>query len=236
MNRIIAIFAVFIALTGCEKEKMDCPGETEKTFDHIGFNAVKAGETFGLSIIKGDHYSVKAQGCATDLGDLDISVDGGGALNIQYKRFRHGRYRVKFDIVTPNFHRLILEGAANANVAGFDNEQGTLTAILSGTAEATVTGATQNTAVELHGTSKLNVTGVTATLKGNVYEASRLFSFEAAADEVDVNTNGTAQARVHPVSKLYALATSASKILYKGHPAVTDLRTEGAGKIERSPE
>lgn len=231
MKKMILLSALVLALASCEKEKRECPGATEKTFALSGFHRIDAGETFALTITKGNDFSVKASGCADDLADLDLSVSPTGTLALKYKQYKKDRYRVDFAITLPEFGILKLSGASRATINGFAGQPNLITSVLSGDAECTVNGTAVNAQISLSGTSVLHITGNTESLYGNVSENARLNSYGTSATEVDISVSGTGKAYVKPVERLFAEASGESRIYYKGNPPVTHFETSGNGRI-----
>jgi Putative auto-transporter adhesin, head GIN domain len=233
MKKWILFTAIAFAISSCEKEKRECPGAAEKTFDLAGFHLVKAGETFNLAITKGNGYSVKAKGCADDLADLELSVAPSGELDIKYKRYKQDRYRVDFTISVPEFGILLLQGASKATINGFDGRATIITSVLSGNAECTINGTPLATHIDLSGTSVLHLTGNTDNLYGNMSGNSQLNSYGVSATEVDISVSGTSKAFVKPVERFFAEASGESRVYYKGNPPTTHFVTSGNGRIIR---
>ena len=96
MKNLILIFSIALLFASCEKEKQECPGATEKTFAITGFTKVNAGDAHHVTISKGSEFSIKANGCASDLNDLELTLQSNHILNIKYKNSRNDRYRVDF--------------------------------------------------------------------------------------------------------------------------------------------
>ena len=101
MKNWILISALALLLASCDKEKQECPGSTEKTFAITGFTKIKAGDAHHVTVTKGNEFSIKANGCTSDLNDLELSLDANHILDIKYKNHKSNRYRVDFTITMP---------------------------------------------------------------------------------------------------------------------------------------
>ncbi|MBL7740659.1 MAG: DUF2807 domain-containing protein [Chitinophagaceae bacterium] len=231
MKKYLLIAALVISLASCEKEKKECPGAIEQTLAFTDFTRIRTGETFGLTISKGNDFSVKARGCADDLADLDITITTAGLLDIKYKNYKKNRYRVDLTITLPSLLSLDLSGGAKATISGFAGQHNVIRNVLSGDAECTVSGTAINAQIDLSGTSILHLTGDTESLYGNLSGNSKLNSYTTTATEVDISVSGTAKAYVQPVERFFAEASGESRVYYRGNPPVTNLVTSGNGRI-----
>lgn len=234
MKNWIVAAALAIALFGsCEKEHKECPGPSEKNFAITGFAKIKAAETFHLKITRGNDFSIKADGCETDLNDLSLSIANGGLLEIKYRNDKRHRYQVNFTITMPDLVTTLLSGVAKAEVSGFENQDIVTRAYLSGASELIMDGAPAYVQIDISGASKLTISGTTESLKGMISGAGMLQAYGMPATEVDIATSGTAKAYVLPLQAIIADASGASNIYYKGDPLTKDLSTSGAAKITK---
>ena len=231
MKKWILYSATAILLAACEKEKKECPGAIEQEFTLTDFSRIKAGGTFSVTIDKGNNYNIKARGCADDIADLDLAVSNSGWLDINYKKFKSGRYRVDLFITVPQLASIDLSGAAQASIIGFGGQPTVIRNILSGASVCTMNGTAINANIELSGSSVLHLSGNTESLYGNITGNANLNSFNTEATEVDINVSGAAKAYVQPVQRFFAEASGDSRIYYKGNPPATNLVTNGNGRI-----
>jgi hypothetical protein len=174
MKNLILIFCVALLFASCDKEKQDCPGATEKTFAITGFTKVNAGDAHHITISKGSEFSIKANGCSSDLNDLEISLQSNHILNIKYKNFKNDRYRVDFTITMPLLVSANLAGASKGNISGFGGQNTVIRTVLSGASECTVSGTGINASFDISGASKLYLSGNTESLYGTISGASEL--------------------------------------------------------------
>ncbi|MEP7376148.1 MAG: head GIN domain-containing protein [Chitinophagaceae bacterium] len=231
MKNWILLSILSLLFASCDKEKQECPGSSEKTFATTGFTKVNAGDAHHLTINKGNEFSIKARGCASDLNDLELTIDANHILNIHYRSYKQNRYRVDFTITMPQLIAVNLSGAAKGTINGFGGQNSVIRTVLSGASECTVSGTGINAAVEISGASKLVLSGNTESLYGNISGASRLEAYDVTATEVDISVSGSSKAYVRPLQVFFAEATGSSHIYYKGNPATKHFETSGNGKI-----
>jgi Putative auto-transporter adhesin, head GIN domain len=231
-NRVLS-FALTLLLASCEKEKQECPGLSEKTFANTGFARINAGDAHHVTVFKGTEFSIKANGCTSDLNDLELTVDANHILDIRYKNHRKNRYRVDFTITMPLLVTVNLSGAAKGTINGFGGQNSVIRTVLSGASECTVSGTGINASLNLSGASKLVISGNTESLYGSVSGASQLEAYDVAATEVDIDVSGSSKAYVRPLEVFFAAASGNSRIYYKGNPPTKHFETSGNGKIIR---
>ena len=234
IKTILLCSIVAVAALSCNKDK-ECPSSTEQSFALENFSRIAAGENFQVTIRKGTTYSVKASGCSRDLSELELSIGNGQLLEAKYSRYRSSRYRVYLDITLPVLSSVQLSGASRATDNGFADQPSSIRAALSGVAECTLNGTGINTYLDLSGESKLNVSGNTESLSGNMSGASQLNSYGLTSNEVDLTTSGLSKAYVAPLNALYASASGDSRVYYKGNPPLTSIQMSGTAKVIRQP-
>lgn len=231
MKNLIVLLSVAVLLVSCDKEKRECPGATEKSFNLSGFSKIKLGDANTISVTKGDVFSIKATGCTSDLDDLDLTVDANHFLDIKFRNYRSERYRVDFVVTLPTLVSLQLSGASKGTIGGFAGQNSVIRNILSGASECRMTGTAANASFDISGASKLVLAGTTASLYGTISGASRLEAYEVNATEVDIAVSGSSKAYVRPLDAIYADASGASTIYYKGNPTTKHFQTSGSSRI-----
>lgn len=231
MKKLIFCTTLALVVFSCSKEKQECPGSIEKDFALTGFTKVNLGDANTVTVTKGNDFSIKAKGCADDLSDLDLSTEPGQILDIQFRNYKKNRNRVDFIITMPLFVSVHLSGAAKGNISGFQGQSTVIRTILSGASECILDGTGINLAVEISGASKLTASGATESLYGNISGASSLEAYGVTATEVDITVSGSSKARVTPINSIFAEASGASIVYYKGDPASKHFETSGNGKI-----
>jgi hypothetical protein len=231
MKNFILLFTLVLLFAACNKEKQECPGSSEKTFNITGFNKIHLGDANTISIVKGNEFSIKANGCTSDLNDLDLTLDTGNILDIKYKTIRKDRYRVDFTVTMPLLVSLNLSGAAKGNISGFAEQNTVMRTVLSGASECIVNGTTINASLDVSGASKLILSGNTESLYGTISGASRVEAYNVNATEVDISVSGSSKAYVKPLQVFFAEASGSSLVYYKGNPATKHFVTSGNSRI-----
>ncbi len=225
------LLGISLTIAACNKEKRECPGAIEKSYDLTGFHRISIGDANTVTVTKGTDFSIRAKGCADDLADLDMKVTANAALEIKFRNQRNNRNRVDFIITMPLLTNLHLSGASKGDVNGFQGQNSVIRTVLSGASECRLDGLGVNLAVEISGASKLIAIGATENLYGSISGASSLDSYGVTADEVDIMVSGSSKAWVKPVNSFFADASGDSRIYYKGNPTVKHFETSGNGRI-----
>jgi hypothetical protein len=231
MKKIILLAGLISLLISCSKEKRECPGSTQKTYDLTGFTKVKIGDANNVTIRKGTGFSIVAKGCATDLADLDLTILPGQILEAKFKNSRNDRYRVDFTITLPTLVAIHLSGAAKGEVSGFQDQNTVIRTQLSGASECKLDGTGINLQFDLSGASTLTASGNTLNLYGSVSGASTLSAYGVEADEVDIIVSGASKAWVAPVNSFFVEASGASRVYYKGDPVTKHFETSGNAQV-----
>ena len=231
MYRLFLIAILAIGMFSCEKEIVNCPNTTEKTFDQTGFTKITAGEAFQVTVKQGATFNIKAKGCINDLNDLDVSIQNGGFLDVRYARYKNNRYRVDLEITMPTLSQITLGGTAKGKVTGFGQQTLNMRAVLGGTATCIIEDLPPLVKAELGGTSELFLHGTTGDLIANVGGASKLHAYTATFSDIDVYTDGTAKAYIQATQSLVALAGGDSRIYYKGNPGSVNIEKTGTAQV-----
>ncbi|SHG01957.1 Putative auto-transporter adhesin, head GIN domain [Cnuella takakiae] len=226
-----ALLGATLLLGACEKEK-PCDGNTTRTYTETGFSRIVAGSAIHLNITKGQTFSISAQGCNRDIDDLRLQMKPGNTLEFDFERNRIQRDVVEIDITLPQLSSVVLSGAAEGEIKGFENNAANLRMVLSGGSKARVEGTSIQTQFDLSGASRLWIKGQTNNLFGTLSGGSELQAAETTAIEVDISASGGAQATVHVSDMLFAEATRGARIRYKGNPGTKEIVTSGGGQVE----
>jgi Cyanate permease len=88
-------------------------------------------------------------------------------------------------------------------------------------------------AINLTGASRADVHGLTDELRAEINGASKLDADDLWVKNMRINVSGASKAEVNVTDSLWAQANGASKIEYKGNPAVQQSISLGASKIKR---
>lgn len=227
----IFVVSVFFAFASCQKDLRPDSPVIEKDINLTDFSRVYALDKFKVTIVKGNSFSVKAKGQANDVNDIEFKIVTPDILNIQYLNHKNNRATVTITITMPDLLSVVLSGAANGTVSGFQGANHVIRTTLSGASKCTVDGTGINAQVEASGASELTISGATANLYGSISGASKLSAYNLVADEVDIDVSGASHAWVKVQNSLFATASGASKIYYKGNPGQKVIDATGGSQV-----
>ena len=140
----------------------------------------------------------------------------------------------KFTIATPYLRKIIVQGAGK--IETLDNHMLQLESLnldLSGAAEADLSLNVKNLTVDAKGASKIDLAGTTDNLHVTIAGAGDLEAEDLIAQVVHINCAGASKAEVHAIRELWAQASGASKITYKGNPTIKQKLAVGGSLIIR---
>lgn len=230
MRTIILGLLLAVAFGACKKERKR-GDDVEKVFPLTNFKGIKGGDLFAFNVRQGAGFSIRAKGCDVDVNDLQLSVDNGSTLVVNFSRQRDSRETVHLDITLPLLQRMVMDGVATGNLNGFDRQSANLHMILNGTAKCKVTGLAPLLKADLFGASKLTVMGTATDLIATASGAAELDAYAAAFSDADVYASGTAKLRFVVQRSLFAKASGDSRVYYKGRPASVNVEQSGNGKV-----
>jgi len=87
--------------------------------------------------------------------------------------------------------------------------------------------------ISISGASSVDITGNVPTLKAEITGASKLDAEELIVSDLHLNVSGASKAEVNVTKQLWAQASGASKIRYKGNPEVQQSLCIGASSIKK---
>jgi hypothetical protein len=202
----------------------------EREITLSNFNKIAAGEKFNVVITRGNAINVKVKGPTDTVNDIEWNV-ANSILNITFTHYSSSHARVDVYITLPELVQLNLSGAASGTINGFQGVNHVIRTVISGAAQCMVIGTGLNTQVDISGAAELTLSGTTSSLYGNISGSGRLHASELAADEVDIATSGSAQARVKVVNSLFVDASGTSTVYYLGNPNIKHVVTSGTGRV-----
>ena len=139
-------------------------------------------------------------------GAMDVDILQGDTLAISVNDSMLVNYRVQDSILT----------ITGTNINGYRH--------------ATIT-VRELTALNISGASSVDLRGEYDELQVAVSGASKLDAEKAAVKSLHINCLGASKAEVNATKELWAQASGASKITYKGHPTVKRNMAVGGSKI-----
>jgi hypothetical protein len=160
------------------------------------FSSVSVEGIFKAEVTSGKDFSVTVEADDNLLPLIETEVRGDTLRIYTESRLRSPR-PIMIRVTAPNIAEVEASGAADVNVSGINNERLSLS---------------------LSGASKMNAAGDTGQFFAEISGASSLMAFDLSARSARVRTSGASRSRVNAAEKLFADASGASTILYKGSP------------------
>lgn len=229
-SKLLWMAVLLLFITACNKNKIKCTGDSEKDHTVANFNKVTVSDNFNVYITKGTSFAMKAKGCTENINDLKVAVES-NILKIQYKSSKMHEEGLDIFITMPELAKLDASGAAKATINGMAGQIPAMQIVLSGASEGTVNGSATEMLFNLSGASKLEIIGTANVLTGDLSGASLLKSYGLVSKQTDINASGASEAYVTAQDKLYAEASGASTIRYKGNPPVIYTNTTGSSRV-----
>lgn len=209
-------------------------GYDQKSYSFSGFDEVKLISLFDFEIIEGDDYSVALEGDEDELDEVYLEQIG-DELEIRYKNDwkwwrKKNIDRIKIYIEMPELEYLLVRGACEGEIKGFDTEDMSLE--IDGASEVLAEIYPEYLEVDLAGASELTLVGRAEDLEANIVGASQLYAYEFTVDDVDVRAIGASTANVYAKNELKANAVGASTIRYRGSAQVNS-STAGLSSVKK---
>jgi phage shock protein PspC (stress-responsive transcriptional regulator) len=199
-------------------------GYDSESYQFSDFDEVKLLSFFDFEIRKGNTYSVNLEGDEDDLRKVSLQQNG-DELEIEYRtnwkwwKDKNWKRKVKVFIVMPELDHLLVRGACEGDVTGFNNEEISLR--IEGASNVFADISPEYAYVDLTGASQLTLVGNAENLDADVIGASKLSGFSFDVEEADVNAVGASTIKVNVSKDLEADASGASTIRYRGNPIVS---------------
>ena len=205
-----------------------------QTYEFSSFDEVHLLSFFDFEIVQGEDYVVELEG-DDDLLDKISLVQRGDELvirsNYNWKWWRdEDGEQIKVFIKMPELDLLLVEGACEGEVRGFDNDE--ISFDLNGASEVWSDIRTEYTYAEIKGASELTLVGRSDNLEAEVVGASELKAYNFKVEDAEVTTIGGSSAKIYVTEVLEANAVGASTIRYRGNPSVSS-DSRGLSSIKR---
>jgi phage shock protein PspC (stress-responsive transcriptional regulator) len=207
---------------------LSCPQETEdeKISELRDFNEVEINGKFDVRIIHGDDYNVEVRGSDHEKSRYNIERKG-ETLMIDYNGKKEFDWNIKdlkieevsIIITTPNIKRIEATGIGSIKLDDFNVHE--LDIDLRGPVKLKGDIETFNLNIDLSGSAEADLSGRTNNLNAHVELASRLRAYNLEAQDAFVETSGASSAKVNVHNTLEMEEGIASKIDYRGNPQVT---------------
>lgn len=209
-------------------------GDDYKSYSFTDFDEVKLISLFDFEIIEGNNYSVQLEGDEDALDEVYLEQVG-DELEIRYKNDwkwwkNKDLKKIKIFIEMPELEYLLVRGACEGEVRGFDTEDMSFEIV--GASEVLADISPEYLDVDIAGASELTLTGRAESLEANVVGASELYAFDFIVEDADVNAIGASTIKVYAKNELKADAIGASTIRYRGSAQV-DSSSAGLSSVKK---
>jgi hypothetical protein len=242
------------AIAGCSDDDGGISGSgniVTRDFELSGFTSVRL-DLFSAEITQSDTYSVTVRVDDNILDLIDVDTAGETLVLTHSGAGFKGNVTLEATITMPTIESLELNGAASADLDGFDsldaieidlNGASDLTGVLtadrvqidvSGASKVTGEFAADRVEIDANGASRVTLEGSATSVTLNASGASKvdLADFTAATGEVELS--GASEATVNITDSIDRVnVRGASKLRYKGDPTLGDVSTAGASSVDQ---
>lgn len=204
--------------------------EDRKDFAVMDFDRIEMGSGFRIEVEQSSSFKVEARGDRRNLDDLEVLVNGNTLLaRFRNNANRHHATRIK--VKMPTLAGVNFSGGTNSEIEGFESDQ-QLDLYLSGGSICQLEAGYRKVNIVLSGASKLDMEGLGDEMKLDLSGASLLMAFEYPVRIADVKVSGASHGRVTVTDDLDAVASGASRLLYRGSPSVSS-DVSGASSVQK---
>ncbi|MBS1510265.1 MAG: DUF2807 domain-containing protein [Bacteroidetes bacterium] len=235
MKKILVSVVFFSAayFASAQKEVVNDPNAEVRTISG-SFDKIKVSGGIELFISQSDDEAVAVSASEDKYKENIKTVVSDNTLKIYYFngkmwdgiRNKHLRVYVSFK----NLQSIDASGACDVQVAGVINESG-LSITLSGASQFQGAVKLADLRLDLSGASDLTIKGIANTVKIESTGASDVKGYELAADVCNAKASGASDVHITVNKELYANASGASDILYKGEAVIKEVHSSGASNV-----
>lgn len=227
----VTFAAILLVATSCLHTEDPGPlQEDRRDFAVMDFDRLEMGSGFRIDVEQGSRFEVEAHGDQRNLNDLEVFVSG-NTLIARFKNNANRRHTTRIEIKMPSLAGVNFSGGTNSEIEGFESDQ-QLDLYLSGASLCEVEAGYKKLRIVLSGASKLDLEGLGDEMSADISGASELVAFEYPLRAASVNVSGASYGKVTVSDNLEAVATGASRLLYRGSPAVSS-DVSGASSVQR---
>ncbi|MBL7166986.1 MAG: DUF2807 domain-containing protein [Dehalococcoidales bacterium] len=200
------------------------------------FSEVTVGGAFEVDVQQSDSYSIVVE--ADWLTFQSIKVSRQGEMLSIGRRWHPlawipGSSRPKATITMPVLKGLAISGATRVTVSGFKSSED-FRMELSGASRITGDLGVGNARLVLSGASRADLSGSSGNLTADISGASRIEMGGFEVQDASLVMSGASRMTANVNSRLNAELSGASRLHYKGEPAMGDIRTSGASRLDKT--
>jgi phage shock protein PspC (stress-responsive transcriptional regulator) len=205
------------------------PLEASKSFALEGFDVVDiSGKQILVEVKQGETFSVKAEANSNeDFQNLEI-IKSDEDLVIRQKNDPDDVINVY--ITMPKIERITVGGNTKAIFKGFDDESSLLLRASGMSLLKMSSLRAKDLELDLSGKAQISLLGETQNLKGDLSGESMLDAYDLDNKNAKIDASGMSVAKINTKERLEATVGSNSRVLYKRKPQ--DVIKKGEGKLE----
>lgn len=218
------------AIQTIEKQK-----ET-RTYNVVNFNKVKVDHSENVKILRGNNFSVTAEGTSVDLDRVSFDVTSEGALNVDTDGQGFNicliciHRTVTVTVTMPSLTSLDIAHAGHASLTGFTDDQLEINARNAAVVEGRIN--TKNLKLDINNAARIELSGIASRVDANLSNASQFFGEDLLIEDLDIKALNASRAHVNVSKHIEGQALNSSQIIYSG-TATTNIKTLNAAKVNK---
>jgi phage shock protein PspC (stress-responsive transcriptional regulator) len=192
------------------------------------FDALDVSDFFKIDIVQNDEFEVIVKSEHDVLDRVNLSMENNSLklrMDASYQDWMKKMERVVVYISMPELSSVIISGASEARISGFDESD--LYVELSGAAFADMDVNVQDLQIHMDGATKMELSGNGNDLRLKATGASSFKGFEYTVRNGSVESAGVATVRINAVEELELEMSGASHVRYMGSPRTITNRSRG---------
>ncbi|UOR06285.1 DUF2807 domain-containing protein [Hymenobacter aerilatus] len=198
-------------------------GDGRRTYSFNDFRTIQANGAYRVLVRQGSEFKVEAAGEDRDLRDLQISTNGNELLIRHHERgfwsnWKGNRNPVLVRVTMPAIDKLELNGACQADVAGF-NEARNLNVEQNGACAATLAVNATRLSLDLSGACQTTLRGQANDLVVDGSGACQVDALGLTARTANFDLSGASNAKARVQESLKVDLSGASEVKYAGNPS-----------------
>ncbi|MCB2377366.1 PspC domain-containing protein [Hymenobacter sp. BT635] len=212
-------------------------GTGRRSFDVQGFRSIEASGAYRVYVRQGPEFKVDAAGSDRDLRNLRVETNGDELMirtrdrNSFMPSLSFNRKPVLIRVQMPDLTNLDLNGACEANVAGFKDQA--LRVEQSGACFAKLNVNVPRLDLDLNGACRADLRGSATDLNVESSGACSVQALRMTTQTADFDLAGMSKARVNVANRLRAELSGASRVEYAGSPSRIQKDLSGSSRVVR---
>ncbi|MBO3270546.1 GIN domain-containing protein [Hymenobacter defluvii] len=198
-------------------------GDGRRTYSFTDFHTIQANGAYRVLVRQGSEFKIEAAGEDRDLRDLQVSTSGDELLIRHQQRgfwsnWKGNRNPVLVRVTMPTLDKLELNGACQADVAGFRDARN-LNVEQNGACAATLDVNATRLSLDLSGACQTHLRGQTNDLVVDGSGACEIDALGMTARTADFDLSGASNAKTRVQERLKVDLSGASEVQYAGNPS-----------------